>query len=43
MLLGNGSYANVEDNVLSRIWCMSELEENWETEGNGARVEADNA
>lgn len=41
MLLGNGSFANVEDNVISRIWSMSEEEENWETEGVGARIEAE--
>lgn len=43
MLLGNGSFANVEDNVISRIWSMSEEEEDWDTLGVGARIEANDA
>ena len=39
MLLGNGAYANVENQIISLIWSMSEEEENWSTEGEGARVE----
>jgi hypothetical protein len=39
-LLGNGSFANVEDNVISRIWSKSETEANWATTGVGARIEA---
>ena len=39
MLLGNGAYANVENQTISLIWSMSESETNWRTEGVGARVE----
>ena len=39
MLLGNGAYANVENQTISLIWSKSETENNWRTEGEGARVE----
>jgi len=43
MLLGNGTYASVEGQVISKIWSMTEEEENWATEGVGARIEANDA
>jgi len=46
MLLGNGAYANVEDNVLCKIWSIAnnaDIEWNGNVpSGEGARVEENN-
>lgn len=39
MLLGNGAYAEVEDQVISKIWSLSENVENYAILGEGARIE----
>jgi len=47
MLLGNGSYASVEDHTVSKIWSIANDEdiewENGEPSGSGARIEANDA
>jgi hypothetical protein len=53
MLLGNGSYAKVEDNTTSNIWSVTEESIEWSGEpwasgseplnGEGARIEASDA
>lgn len=46
MLLGNGAFANVENNVTAQIWSIYEEEIEWENgepTGEGARIEANNA
>lgn len=47
MLLGNGAYANVEDNELCKIWSIARYEDitftNGEPDGTGARIEPDDA
>ena len=40
MLLGNGAFANNEDNIIASIWSMSELLDDWDTLGYGARIDA---
>jgi len=47
MLLGNGAYANVEDNDLCKTWSVASYADivfvNGEPQGTGARIEANNA
>jgi len=47
MLLGNGAYASVEGQVISKVWSIANDEDiEWENgvpSGEGARVEADDA
>ena len=44
MLLGQGEFANVEDNIISRVWEIIGLDPDTGADiGRGARVEADNA
>ena len=38
MLLGNGAYANVENNTSSLIWSLSETVDNYISLGEGARI-----
>lgn len=40
MLLGNGAYAAVENQTISCIWSMSEEEEDYLTEGDGAKIDS---
>lgn len=39
MLLGNGAYANVENQVISLVWSKSEEDEDFE-EGEGAKIDS---
>lgn len=47
MLLGNRAFANVEDNLISRVWSIANDADivwtNGEPSGEGARIEADDA
>lgn len=39
MLLGNGAFANTEDNIIAQVWSMSELVDDWDTLGFGAKID----
>lgn len=39
MLLGNGAFANNDDNIIAQIWSMSELLDDWDTLGYGAKID----
>lgn len=39
MLLGNGAFASNEDNIIAQIWSISELIDDWDTLGFGARID----
>lgn len=40
MLLGNGAYAEVENQIISCIWSLSEEAENYATLGEGAKIDS---